>query len=298
MIIYFFYAFRRFVWEFISVKKLMLRMFCLGVVLVSFGSQSNELQRFFTEVHPVRGFEDIAVQIKEAILQGHLKNGDRLPNERELGNLFGVSRPTVREAIRSLEAIGVVEVRRGIYGGIFITEPKPDQVGRALEALLRFRGATISELVEFRRTFEAETAYWAAQRATTEQVDQLVLLATKIKEMAIANETPWEAFIELDLTFHEEVAQASHNQIRVAIMLAIHGVFHKTSLLLEKVDDIVWRKNQANDLMEIAQAIAERNPELARQRMANHVQRNIEADIVKKWTSLHGEEDENLKDKK
>lgn len=261
---------------------------------MEFDSESNELQQFFTEVHPVRGFEDIAVQIKEAILQGHLKNGDRLPNERELGSLFGVSRPTVREAIRSLEATGVVEVRRGIYGGIFIREPKPDQVGRALEALLRFRGATIGELVEFRQTFEAETAYWAAQRATTEQVDRLTFLAKKVKDAAFSSEMSWEKFIELDLAFHEEVAKASQNQIRVAIMLAIHGVLHKTSLLLEKVDDIVWRKNQAEDLIEIAEAIGQRNPELARQRMAHHVQRNIEAEVVKKWTSLDDEKDENL----
>jgi GntR family transcriptional repressor for pyruvate dehydrogenase complex len=231
----------------------------------------------FTEVNPVRGFEDIAVQIKEAILQGHLKVGDRLPNERDLGALFKVSRPTVREAIRSLEATGVVEVRRGVYGGIFITEPKPDQVGRALEALLRFRGATVAELVEFRSTFEAETAYLAAKRATDKQIEALMKLATSVNKVAMATEEPWEKFIQLDIAFHEEIAIASQNQIRVAIMMAIQGVFHQTSLLLEKVDEVAWRQKQANDLLGIAEAIKERNPELARTRMAQHVQRNIEA---------------------
>ncbi|MDQ0418141.1 GntR family transcriptional repressor for pyruvate dehydrogenase complex [Croceifilum oryzae] len=230
---------------------------------------------FFSEVRPGRGFEDIAMQIKEAILQGHLKDGDRLPNERELGSLFGVSRPTVREAIRSLEAIGVVEVRRGVYGGIFVAEPKPDHVGKALAALLRFRGATISELVEFRQTFEAETAYWAAQRATTQQIEQLVTIANKLMEVAHSSQVPWEKFIELDLAFHEEVAQASHNQIRVAIMLAIHGVLRKTSLMLEKVDDVAWREQQASDLIEIAEAIREKKAELAQERMSNHIERNI-----------------------
>jgi GntR family transcriptional repressor for pyruvate dehydrogenase complex len=246
-------------------------------------SRRNSLGKIFTEVSPVRGFEDIAVQIKEAILQGHLQVGDRLPNERELGTLFKVSRPTVREAIRSLEATGVVEVRRGVYGGIFITEPKADQVGKALEALLRFRGATIGELVEFRSTFEAETAYLAAQRATPLQVESLTKLAKAVKEVAILPEEPWEKFIELDIAFHEEVASASQNQIRVAIMMAIQGVFHETSLLLEKVDEAAWRKRQASDLISIAQAIKERDPELARKRMAEHVQRNIEADVVKEW---------------
>jgi GntR family transcriptional repressor for pyruvate dehydrogenase complex len=239
--------------------------------------ESGWVADIFTEVNPVRGFEDIAVQIKEAILQGHLKDGDRLPNERDLGALFKVSRPTVREAIRSLEATGLVEVRRGVYGGIFITEPKADQVGRALEALLRFRGATVEELVEFRSTFEAETAYWAAKRATDEQINTLIKLATLVNKVAMAIDEPWEKFIDLDISFHEEIAAASQNQIRVAIMMAIQGVFHQTSLLLEKVDDVTWRQQQANDLLGIAQAIQDRNPKLARRRMAKHIQRNIEA---------------------
>jgi GntR family transcriptional repressor for pyruvate dehydrogenase complex len=240
-------------------------------------SDVKQLQRMFNEVRPVRGFEDITLQIQQAILDGHLKAGDRLPNERELGSVFGVSRPTLREAIRSLEAAGIVEVRRGMNGGTFITEPKADQVGQALATLIRFRGATADELAEFRVSFESETALWAAKRATQGHAERLQKIAEDMKQAVYDPATTWSSIVDLDLDFHVEVAHASQNQIRVAIMLAIHDVIRRAALTIGDVEDMSWRQQQASDLNKIAAAIGQHDVDAAKQLMEDHVSRNVQA---------------------
>lgn len=240
-------------------------------------SDVKQLQRMFSEVRPVRGFEDIALQIQQAILNGQLKSGDRLANERELGNVFGVSRPTLREAIRSLEAAGIVEVRRGTNGGTFITEPKPDQVGQALATLIRFRGATAEELAEFRVTFEGETAFWAAKRATEEHIQRLQQITEAFKEAANDPATTWSTIVDLDLAFHLEVANASQNRIRVAIMSAIHDVIRRAALTIGDLEDMTWREQQVSDLIKIKEAITEHHVVAAKRWMEEHVSRNVEA---------------------
>jgi GntR family transcriptional repressor for pyruvate dehydrogenase complex len=230
-------------------------------------------------VRPSRGFESIVSQIQQAVYNGKLKVGDRLPNERELVNTFGVSRPTIREAFRVLEAEGMVEIRRGVKGGAFIIEPNPDQAGRALEALIRFRGASDSELVEFRSNFEAESAYWAAKRATEDEIQKLFDIEKEFSRLASCPDTPWSKLVDLDISFHEEVAYATHNQIRIAIMLAVHGVLRRTSLTIERKDTKEWRDQQSNDLKSIAKAISSKNGDAARMTMEQHVLKNVHAVI-------------------
>ncbi|MFS1512865.1 FadR/GntR family transcriptional regulator [Chengkuizengella sp. SCS-71B] len=230
----------------------------------------------FNKVQPVRGFEDIAMQIQEAIYSGQLKSGDRLPSERDLAEMFQVSRSSVREAIRVLETEKMVEVRRGVKGGIIIVEPKPEQVGRSIEALIRFRGATAEELGEFRTDFESQTAYLAAKRATQGQLDRLQEITNLFRDESSTFDTPWSTLVEYDLMFHEEVANASHNKIRVAIMMATHGILQKSSLSIEKVDTKEWRKQQAIDLQNITDAITEGDQEKARKAMEDHVSRNVD----------------------
>ncbi|HEY8478022.1 MAG TPA: GntR family transcriptional regulator, partial [Chloroflexota bacterium] len=89
----------------------------------------------FRPVSASRTFEAIIAQVQEAILSGKLRYGDRLASERELVQQFGVSRATLREALRSLEALGWIEIRPGAQGGIFVVRPSTDRAGSALEAL-------------------------------------------------------------------------------------------------------------------------------------------------------------------
>ena len=127
----------------------------------------------FVPAQRVRSFDHIVDQIRDAISSGGIAPGERLPSERDLGATFGVSRTTLREALRALEAQGVLEIRTGSRGGAFVAEPSSELVAGALGNLLRFRSATARELAEFRVPFEAENAAWAARRADPSALAEL-----------------------------------------------------------------------------------------------------------------------------
>jgi GntR family transcriptional repressor for pyruvate dehydrogenase complex len=227
----------------------------------------------FTEVKRVRSSDDVVTQIKDAIIGGRLKTGDRLPNERDLCRLFGISRPTLREGLRTLEVLGVIEIRPGAAGGIFTSEPQGDHLGAALEALLRFRHATVQELAEFRVSFETETARWAAQRADAEDVARLKELAERFTELAGEEGLPWRVLVEIDIAFHEAVAEASKNAVRVGIMLGIHRALHEASSSLAERASQQVRKTIGKELRQVATAVAAHDASRAATLMRRHVKK-------------------------
>lgn len=227
----------------------------------------------FTAVRRTRSSDEVVAQIRQAILDDRLKHGDRLPSERDLSGEFDVSRATLREGLRTLEALGVIAIRPGAAGGIFVSEPQGDQVGAALEALLRFRHATIDELAEFRVSFEGQSAHWAALRATDADVAQLMALAGRFAELAVDETVPWPVFVEVDIAFHEAIAEASKNQVRVAIMLGIHGALSEASGSIAKQTAGPVRKSIARELHAIADAVRQHDAPLAAKRMRRHVKK-------------------------
>lgn len=214
------------------------------------------------------------MQIQAALYAGKLKVGDRLPNERQLGEIFGVSRATLREALRLLEALGIVEVKRGATGGAFIATPGAEHAGMLLSSFIHFRHATSQDLNEFRETFEAETASSAAERITEAETESLRELVAEFKNLE--GDAPWGAFVDIDLRFHMRVAELSKNQIRIAIMQGIHNVFRNSSLAIEKADSPLWRSQQKAEIAAVADAITQRRPLEARQLMQAHVKSNLQ----------------------
>jgi GntR family transcriptional repressor for pyruvate dehydrogenase complex len=233
----------------------------------------DEAATIFTPAKRTRSFEDVVEQIRDAILQGKIKKGERLPNERELCRLFGISRSTLREGLRALEALGVVEVKLGSAGGIFATEPRGDQVGLALEALIRFSDATAQDLAEFRVSFEGETAYWAARRAAPDDVAALKEIVQEYKARAEDDSVPWPVLAELDVKFHDAIAHASHNQVRVAIMLGLTRALLRVSTSLEPYLDVTLRRSIGRELAGITAAVRAHDERLARLRMRRHVKK-------------------------
>jgi GntR family transcriptional repressor for pyruvate dehydrogenase complex len=227
----------------------------------------------FTEVKRMRSSDDVVEQIRDAILSGQLKSGDRLPNERDLCVVFGVSRATLREGLRTLEALGAIEIRPGAAGGIFAAEPQGDQVGAALESLLRFRHVTAQELAEFRTSFEGETAHWAALRAKEHDVTRLRDLAEQFSASAEDADVPWRTLAEIDIEFHEAVADASKNQVRVAIMLGIHRALHQASTSIEDEMTPAVRRSIGKELRAIVDAIERGDAPLASKLMRRHVKK-------------------------
>ena len=175
----------------------------------------------FVPAQRVRSFDHIVGQIRDAISSGGIVPGERLPSERELGVTFGVSRTTLREALRALEAQGVIEIRTGSRGGAFVAEPSSELVAGALGNLLRFRSATARELAEFRVPFEAENAAWAARRADPAALAELEHIVGDVAARAGDADVPWPEVAALEVRFHDAVARATGNSVRAAIMSAI-----------------------------------------------------------------------------
>jgi GntR family transcriptional regulator, transcriptional repressor for pyruvate dehydrogenase complex len=225
----------------------------------------------FTAVRRLRSFDEVVAQIQRAILSGRYSTGDRLPNERELSAMLGVSRPTLREALRSLEVLGILDIRPGKRGGIFVAAPSGNSVGSALEALILLRGATAAELHEFRTSFEGETAAWAAERASEDDVARLCDHAAAVRAAAAQPRTPWRDIVDLDVRFHELVAYASKNQVRVGVMLGLLRAVERVELSVTPRADPQLHQTVAEELTAVAEAIRDGDAGRAREAMRGHL---------------------------
>src|ERR687887_1457846 len=127
----------------------------------------------FEPVKNQRISDEILHQIREAVLSGKFQVGDRLPNERALAQQFEASRTSVREALRGLEQAGVIYIKKGINGGVFVADPDHRTVSRPFQALLQLRKISMDNIVEARLIFEPEAARLAAQRAGPEDLAEM-----------------------------------------------------------------------------------------------------------------------------
>ena len=164
----------------------------------------------------------------------------------------------MREALRSLEAVGLIEVRPGKAGGSYAAMPSESTVGDALEALVHLRRASLDDLAEFRLDFESENASWAARRADAEDVAQLEALVAEAT-VAVARRETLAQVLEIDVRWHEALAHATKNRLRVGIALGIREAVmrrHRSSVQPDHVDEQVL--SIPDDLAAITRAIASR----------------------------------------
>jgi GntR family transcriptional repressor for pyruvate dehydrogenase complex len=165
----------------------------------------------FTPVQTRRTFEEAADQIAEKVRTGELRTGDRLPGERSLAAQMEISRPTLREAVKVLGDAGVLEVRRGPGGGMYVaTDVVPTDLVRHSASL---RLAEIAAVLEARRLLEPRVAQLAAERATDEDFDAL---ERSIEAMRVLVGGGWhprheDRFLQLDVQFHLALARAAGN---------------------------------------------------------------------------------------
>jgi GntR family transcriptional regulator, transcriptional repressor for pyruvate dehydrogenase complex len=209
--------------------------------------------------------EQILTQVRDLIARGELRPGDRLPPERDLAVNLGVSRPSVRAALKSLISMGVLRARRG--SGTYVTDGPPELVSEPLTLLAALHGFTLNEIFEARRSLEAMLAGMAAERATG---DQLVEMAEELANMYATLADPPQ-FLLHDIRFHKAIARASGNPVLATVAEMVSAMHYERRS--ETIGRASGLEETAADHRRIFQAIRGGSPDAARQAMAEHILR-------------------------
>lgn len=176
----------------------------------------------FTAVRRTRVFEGVAQQIQRLIVEGALKPGERLPPERELCARLGVSRGSLRDAIRILELAGLVVPRQG--EGTVVADLSPETVAAPIAQILVRKRALVAELLDVRKMIEPQLASRAAERATAEEIARLEDILRRQREKALRGEST----IDEDGEFHYQLALAAKNGVVRSVLDVLMQLLRET----------------------------------------------------------------------
>ncbi|WP_019004079.1 FadR/GntR family transcriptional regulator [Cohnella laeviribosi] len=226
-------------------------------------------------------YEEITEQLKNQILEGKLKIGDKLPSTREMSERFGVGRSTTREALSALKAMGLIEIRQGGGCRVIRNTLAPPAADVRLPELdsLRMNRTTLLELIEARQSLEVSNALLAADKRTDED---LAYLAGIVREMerAIGDDLEGE---RTDLQFHLALARAAHNSILLRLFESITSQLEQAIRDVRRVElyanrsvaERLFREHSA-----IYEAVARRDSALAAESMRLHLE-HVESILTK-----------------
>ena len=207
--------------------------------------------------------EKIAHSLLNLIKEKQLHPGDRLPPERELAAMMKVSRPSLREALRALQIMNIIDNRQG--SGTYVTSLEPERLVEHLDIIFTLDDSTYIELFEARKILEVGIAELAAHAITDQEIDELEACLEKGQE---ALDDP-EAFLKIDLDLHGKILEASRNNILALFMRSISrlGILSRRRTA-EHVD---VRRQTIEDHRAIVQALKSRDSMAARQAMLDHL---------------------------
>ena len=218
----------------------------------------------FKPIRQIRVSEEVLSQLKESILLGKFKSGEKLPSERELTEEFQVSRGVIREAIRALEITGFVELRQGPTGGAFVIDLSFDHVGNAFLDLFLANKVSIPELANVRYYIEPEVARLAALNATEEDKKRL-MDAQKEEFLTVTTTT---ARITKFQKVHHVIAESCQNHFYEAIS---KSMLRLTYEVVEAVDPDHEALHMPGEHKHIIDAVISANAEAAQAAMTTHM---------------------------
>lgn len=233
-----------------------------------------------------KAYQQVAEQLHELIESGALSPGDRLPTEVALARSFAVSRATVREALRSLTAQGLLETTRGPGGGSYVTAPTIDHVSEFLRLNLNLLSDTeelsLDDFVEARRLLDVAGARAAAQRRTDEDLEE-IMSSIPPESSDIASQ---ERFVQ-NKEFHEIVLRTTGNKLLLIAAQPIfvvlqRGLARSMTVLGPSFHEEVTRQHRI-----VAEAIAARDPDAAAAEMDRHIDFLVPA-YEDAWTRRDG----------
>jgi GntR family transcriptional regulator, transcriptional repressor for pyruvate dehydrogenase complex len=232
------------------------------------GAEASASAGLFNRINPGRISGIIVDQIRLLMRQGQLQPGDRLPAERELCEHFGVSRVTVREALRVLEANGLVEIRVGARGGAFVRSPSKERVGEGIVDYLTMSSVTSGDVTELRMVLELGIIPLVCERATENDLEDLLALCHRAREALAAGTYDMSISVE----FHTRVAQCAHNSTIELLLPTLQGPLLMSLEEAQQVAPEMGRKGVQEHLA-FVEAVRERDAAKAGEIMRAHLER-------------------------
>ena len=213
-------------------------------------------------------YSQVAEQLRDLILSGQFKPGDRLPIEADLATSFGVSRSTVREALRELASQNLIKTSRGVQGGSYVVEPDPaalsEMLATGLGHLTGAKALSVADILEARELLEVPAARLAAQRRTQEHIEQLEKSA-KISSTAIYHRSSLDGNIH----FHQTILDAADNQLLSVMTTPLFRIL--TSRFLRDAAPQDFWSQVSHDHADIAGAIKSGDADGAAEAMREHL---------------------------
>ena len=200
-------------------------------------------------------------RLTDLLISGELKPGDKLPTEMELAEQLGVGRNSVREAIKMLSYLGVIEIRRGI--GTFVANSMPESVVNPLILGLVFEQKTSREIIELRLLFETAIGEIVIQKASDEDIKNLVAANERLKKAAARKSSSSQQLRDIDIGFHETLLELTDNNPLKKVGKAIYALF------LSSIENTVKQdpERAVRNHQLIIEAVEKRDPELLRKHM-------------------------------
>jgi len=218
-------------------------------------------QYAFGNIRQVGTVEQIVENVIDLVRKRSLKVGDKLPSERQLCELTGVSRPVLREALKALQMMNIIDIRQG--SGAFVKSLEPEDITEHLDIVFHLDSSLYRDLYEARRVLESAIAGMAASKIDDDELEEIGNICTA------AQTADEDAFLELDLKLHEMIMKASGNRVIPVFMQTIN----RLSRLLRKQSNakVNIRKQSIRDHEMIVDALRKRSPEDASRAMENHI---------------------------
>ncbi len=199
------------------------------------------------------------------LLSGEIAIGQRIPSERQLAESLGVGRSVIREALKPLQLLGLLDVRIG--DGTYLKEADSSLLPEVLDWSLLIRGNQLLELIETRRYVEAALAGLAAERRSA---SELATLRAQVRDMRAALKDP-EAFAESDAAFHFTIAQAAQNTVLAGLLMSLRSLLRVwIRRVLATPDEAKWALNEHRLILS---AIQKRDRDGAQKAMLAHIDR-------------------------
>ena len=219
---------------------------------------------FLTPVTRTTLTADVCRKLVTHLVRGDWQEGDRLPAERELCRMLGVGRASLREALKALEIMGMIESRVG--EGTFVCHRSEFLARPLLWSIAGSDETQVSELIESRRLMEGELAALAAERRTPEDLQEI---ESQLERMTLTLEQP-DLFLEADLNFHLAIAEAAHNRILLNAVQLIRNLMRQWIMQTVQVPHTTAEALAQHH--RIFEAISNRDKEAARAAMIGHLE--------------------------